>query len=455
MIQRMRQCFIFSFAALAIGIFALQTSVTSHADDLYVDVSGQVRFESRWFPNRGDWPGQQRRTASGVVFEPKFYFENSKGWSFNLGPFFRFDNMDDERTHAELREAYFLMFGELEDNEWEVRLGIDHVFWGVGEFVNLVDIINQSDTLEDPLGKVKLGQAMAHFTLAGNWGIAELFYMPDHRLRLYPGVNGRLRSSVVVDNRLATYEASAGDNHSDYAFRYSNTIGPADIGISAFHGTSREPSLSPVIKGTDPQEICPPPSVAPKIECVLVPHYDQITQYGLDIGLAAGDALFKIEAIHRNGVSSTSVKMKTDGLFEFDRGEDGQLKRVKDDYSAYLIGAEYTFYGVFDSNRDVTLLGERIYDDRGEKATHTYQDELFIAARLAFNDAGGTEFTTAILKDLDYKSNTLSMEFKRRINDDWSLEIEGIKFLSSDQNDTNQYQTRRDGHINLSLVKGF
>ena len=426
MIQRMRQCFIFSFAALAIGIFALQTSVTSHADDLYVDVSGQVRFESRWFPNRGDWPGQQQRSASGVAFEPKFYFENSKGWSFNLGPFFRFDNMDDERTHAELREAYFLMFGELENNEWEVRLGIDHVFWGVGEFVNLVDIINQSDALEDPLGKVKLGQAMAHFTLAGNWGIAELFYMPDHRLRLYPGVNGRLRSSLVVDNRLATYEDSAGDNHSDYAFRYSNTIGPADIGISMFDGTSREPCLickDPVPTGTNPREV------------VLVPHYEQITQFGLDAGIAAGDAFLKFEAIRRNGGSNV----------------DG----IKDDYSAYLIGAEYTFYGVFDSNRDVTIFGEWIHDERGEKATHTYQDEFFIAARLAFNDAGGTEFTTAILKDLDYKSNTLSMEFKRRINDDWSLDIEGTKFLSSDQNDTNQYQTRRDGYVNLSLVRGF
>ena len=452
MIQRMRQCLIFSFAVFAIGIFALQTSVTSHADDLYVDVSGQVRFESRWFPNRGASPDQQQRSASGIAFEPKFYFENSKGWSFNLGPFFRFDNMDDERTHAELREAYFLMFGELEDNEWEVRLGIDHVFWGVGEFVNLVDIINQSDTLEDPLGKVKLGQTMAHFTLAGNWGIAELFYMPDHRLRLYPGVNGRLRSSLVVDNKLVTYEDSAGDNHSDYAFRYSNTIGPADIGISVFDGTSREPSLTPT--PTKSNKACIPKSSS---ECmVLAPHYDQITQYGLDVGLAAGDALFKFEAIRRNGVSTVNVKKKEDGSpQEFERGEDGLLKRKKDDYSAYLLGAEYTFYGVFDSNRDVTIFGEWIYDDRGEKATHTYQDELFIAARLAFNDVGGTEFTAAILKDLDYKSNTLSIEFKRRINDDWSLEIEGIKFLSSDRNDTNQYQTRRDAYINMSLVKGF
>ena len=398
---------------------------TGYADELraeseiFFDVSGTIRFESRSFRKPGLYQGQERN-ASGFVFEPEFYIENSRGWSFNFSPFLRYDNSDSERNHADIREAYLLMFGDLEDNEWELRLGIDHVFWGVAETTNLVDIINQYDAVEDPFGKVKLGQMMAHLTISGDWGAGEFFYLPEHRARPSPGRAGRLRSALIVNNRLAKYESDDRANHDDYAFRFSKSIGTADIGISVFDGTSREPSFRPDLTKNPP---------------LPVPNYDQIRQYGFDMSMGLGDFLFKGEAMHRAGGSNLIGK--------------------KDDYSAYILGGEYSFYSVFESNYDVLLLGEWLYDERGALSTSPFQDDIFLAARLAFNDVEGTELTASVIKDRDYETKTFSIEFRRRINDEWSLTIEAIDFAETDPKDMVQYPTRQDSFVDLSLAYSF
>ena len=50
-----------------------------------------------------------------------------------------YDRKDSQRTHADLRKPNDLVFGEIGDGEWELRLGVDRVFWGVTESQHLVD----------------------------------------------------------------------------------------------------------------------------------------------------------------------------------------------------------------------------------------------------------------------------------------------------------------------------
>ena len=137
--------------------------------DIYFDFSGKISIENRWFPQTNLYPHQSRH-SSGFVFEPELYFEGAEGWSFTLVPFFRYDSADSRRTHGDLREAYFLLFGELGEDEWELRVGVDRIFWGVIESNHLVDIINQVDVIEHPDQEVELGQLMAHLTLSGRVG---------------------------------------------------------------------------------------------------------------------------------------------------------------------------------------------------------------------------------------------------------------------------------------------
>ncbi len=387
--------------------------------DIYFDFSGKISVENRWFPQTNLYKHQSRH-SSGFVFEPEFYFENAEGWSFTFVPFLRYDSADSRRTHADIREAYFLLFGELGDDEWELRIGVDRVFWGVIESNHLVDIINQVDTIEHIDLEIELGQLMAHATWSGEWGVAELFILPHHRERTFPSRDGRLRTEFIVDEDHPTYESSAEQWHVDFALRYSHNFGPFDIGISVFDGTSREPAYIPRL---EPDGL------------ILVPHYEKIRQFGLDAQMTLDAWIFKLEAIRRSGAKN--------------------LRLEEDDYAAFVVGTEYTFYSVFDSPADFSVVGEWNYDERGEDATNIFDDDLFFAIRYALNDIQDTTFFLSIMQDREHSTNVLFLEFDRRLSDQWSMNMEGFHPLDTDEKDVQIYPTRRDSFIELRLNYNF
>ena len=184
----------------AVGILVLVFAVGAGArTEIDHEFSGRLNAESRRFPQAGAHPGQ-RSLASGFVAVPELYLEDAEGRSLTLASFFRYDNADPRRTHADLREAYLLLFGGIGDGEWELRVGVDQVFWGVTESQHLVNIVNQVDFVEHPAGEAKLGQPMVHFTWSSDWGVVEFFALPYHRARTFPGRAGRLRLPLVVEN---------------------------------------------------------------------------------------------------------------------------------------------------------------------------------------------------------------------------------------------------------------
>ena len=404
-------------APMCVTLFGVAPA--SPAPIVDTDFSGRVSLESRWHPQSGAYP-EQSGHASGVVAEPEFHFEDARGRSFSLTPFFRYDSADPRRTHFDLREAYLLLFGQSGRGEWELRLGVDRVFWGVAESRHLVDIVNQTDLIEHPDEEEKLGQPMAHFTWSGDWGVAEVFGLPYHRARTFPGPGGRLRYSLAVDRDNPLYESRSKQWHLDVAARYSHSFGPLDIGASVFDGTSREPFLQPELK----------PGGAP----VLRPRYDQIRQLGLDAQLTLGAWLLKLETIQRSGARN--------------------LRGVEQSYGALVSGFEYTFYSVGGSAHDVSLLGEWNYDGRGRNATNFFDNDVFVATRWAPNDVQGTELLAGIMFDATRSSQVVSLEFNRRITDRWSLSVESIAFPRVAESDI-LHETRRDSFFSFSFIYNF
>ncbi len=183
------------------------------------------------------------------------------------------------------------------------------MFWGVTESRHLVDVINQTDLVEDIDQEDKLGQPMINFNLQRDFGRFELYLLPWFRERTFPGPNGRFRAPLPVDDGRPNYESSAEQSHLDFAFRYSHYIGNVDIGAYVFEGTSREPRFS----------------IAPEGDRLL-PVYDQMTQVGVDLQYTRDAWLWKFEAIGRDTRS--------------------------DSFLAAVGGFEYTFYGVRDSAAD-------------------------------------------------------------------------------------------------------
>ena len=380
------------------------------------ELTGRLSVESRWYPGTGAYTGQGSH-GTGVVVEPELFLEDGRGRSLTLAPFLRLDAGDERRTHSDLREAYLLLFGEVRNQEWEVRLGVDRVFWGVTESRHLVNIVNQIDLVEHPYKEPTMGQPMAHLTLSGDWGAAELFGMTFHRARTFPGRSGRLRFPFIVDNERVSYESDAGRWQPEFAARYSRSFGNMDVGISVFDGNSRDPLLIPgVDRGGGP---------------VLVPNYERIRQFGLDAQVTAGPWLYKLEALGRAGA----------------RDRHG----VEEDYVAATLGGEYTIYSVIGSAADLSLIGEWNYDGRGRNATNIFQNDLFIAARLAFNDIRSTEVLGSMMNDFDTATRVLTFELNRRISGRVSLHLEAIALLDVDAGDLS-YASRRDSFAEVHLI---
>ena len=193
--------------------------------------------------------------------------------------------------------------------------------------------------------------------------------------------------------------------------------------MSVFDGTSREPTL---LLGLD-RDFTP----------ILIPHYEQIRQFGLDAQMTAGAWLLKLEAIRRTGARNAALPLS-----------------MEEDYTAFVAGGEYTFYSVFDSGIDVGLLGEWNRDGRRERATNVFQNDLFLGARLAFNDVESTDLIVGMLHDADFGTRSFNAEFNRRLSDEWSLHLEAVVFSNVDRMDL-AYSTRHDSFVELNLTYNF
>ena len=419
---------------LGVACAVLACAASADTGQVETELSGRLAMEGRWFPNEAAHRGQ-RGGSLGFTAEPTLYLEHVDGGSFTLTPHYRHDSADPDRTNADLREAYLLLYGELGDGEWEARLGVDRVFWGVAEFHHLVNIVNQVDLTDHPNEESRMGQLMAHLTWSADWGVLEFFAMPLHRERTLPGRKGRLRTGIPFDRRRVSYESAAGAWHVDLAARYSRSVGPLDMGVSVFDGTSREPSFEPKFQV---MEVAPGNFIGVPIS--LIPHYAQIRQYGLDAQLTIESWLIKLEAIRREGARN--------------RGNMRNPAGREEDYAAFVGGVEYTFSGVLDSEADVSLLGEWSYDERGRRSPNRYQNDVFFASRLALNDVENTELIASVIADMDYSTRLLGFEAKQDLSDSWTATVEAAVMLDVDERDV-IYDTRRDGYVLLNATYSF
>ena len=368
-----------------------------------VSVEGRIFFEDELDP-------KQKGSSFSVSFNPEVYGESDNGrHSFAFSPFARIDQFDDERSHYDIRELAWLYI----ERSWELRLGIRKVFWGVTESQHLVDIVNQTDLVEDLDGEDKLGQPMVNLALIQNWGTVDLFVLPYFRDRTFSGEKGRLRSHPYVDVDQAGYESDDEENHIDYAIRWAHSIDVFDLGVSYFKGTSRDPNLLPGQNNGEP---------------VLVPHYPQIEQIGLDAQATLDAWLWKLEAIHR--------------------------KYKSDDYNAFTAGFEYTFYGVFETVADVGVIYELLYDDRGNDATTPFEDDSMFGMRLAFNDVSSTDLLAGLILDHEGDAQALNVEASRRIDSHWKVNFIMRGYLNVDEADA-LYSFRNDDYAQVELLYYF
>lgn len=370
----------------------------------FSELSGHATLDLRSFGNDGLYPSQKQHYLS-FSFQPKLYMEWADGnQTLNVTGFYRYDKEDENRTHFDLREAYWQYISDT----WDISVGLKKIYWGVIESNHLVDVINQTDIIESFDGEQKLGQPMIHYSYpTDSYGVFDAFVLPYFRERTFVGKNGRLRSEAIISDS-PIFESSAKEKHLDVALKWSHTFGMLDFGLSHFYGTNREAGFN----------------IADQIR----PTYDIIHQTGIEAQLTTDDIIYKLELIRREA-----------DLFTF---------------TAFSSGFEYTFGNISNSGLDIGVLAEYNFDDRDKRIASLFDNDIFIGSRFALNDEQSTEFLIGSAIDLDNKSHVFSVEGSRRVGDSWKINLEVRIFWDIDKSDF-LYTLRKDSFTGLTLAKYF
>lgn len=382
---------------------------TAHAQDW--DTGGSAGLETRIFLDDPAWPGQSDDVQSSIILEGDFRWRSEdRRHQLVVVPWARIDSTDDERTHADLREGFYRYIGDT----FTLETGLIKVFWGVTESRHLVDIINQTDLVEDSDGEDKLGQPALRLTSQRDWGRLEFFVLPGFRERTFPGRDGRLRGPLPV-TQAPLYEHADEERHVDLAARWSHFLGDWDVGLAAFHGTDREPVFAISDSGDS-----------------LHPLYRIITQLSADVQLTRGPWLWKGEAIVREGQGDT--------------------------FGAFSGGLEYTFYGITASGADFGVLAEYHLDGRDSDPAiappTAFDNDIFLGGRLALNDINDTAILGGAVIDTENGSTAALIEAERRFGSYIFLELEGRFTLNVDERDA-LFPADRDDALTLRLTRHF
>ena len=376
-------------------------------------VSGFMAWDMQGFPQQPVFPGQEsRQVLPSLLLQPEFIYDWRNGNDrLSVVPMARLDFSDERRRHVDLREFNWLHAAPT----WDLLVGVGKVFWGVTEARHLVDIINQTDRVENLDGEDKLGQPMLRLSFAQDWGTLTIFALPYFREPTFPGEKGRLRAQFIVDTDNAQFESSLKEWHPDVAARWSHALGDWDVAVGYFRGTSREPRFTLEVRdGGQPY---------------LIPAYDQIDQIGLELQWTVEAWLWKLEAISRWG-----------------HGEH---------FSAAVAGFEYSFFSLFGTALDLGVVGEYLYDGRSPAAPGTpFENDLFVGGRLAFNDVGSTSILAGAIVDHKSGATSITIEASRRLGERWTIDLESLSFFDVPPTDL-LYSVRRDGYVQLRLSRFF
>ena len=357
---------------------------------------GETGLEGRYFTQASPYEAADYSTNSSLYLKGEVFHEwNNRDDQFIFIPYARVDENDSERTHADIRELSWIHVG----SGWESRVGIRKVFWGVTEGRHLVDIINQTDLVDQVDGEEKLGQPMLNLSTVRDWGIVDLFVLPGFRERTYAGEEGRPRTPLPVSDH-ARYESGAEDKRVDVAFRYQQYFNNGlELALSHFSGTSREPLLLPeALSPQQLQSLLLTGSLPAGSDPELVPLYNVIDQTGLELQYLNNGWLWKLEAITRSGQG--------------------------DRFTALDGGFEYTQVGVLDSAADLGWLLEYLWEDRDELLASPFQDDVLLATRFTFNDVASTEILAGVIYDLENDEKAINLESSRRFGNNLKASLE-------------------------------
>jgi hypothetical protein len=341
-------------------------------------VTGSIVGESRSYLGAAQFPQQTSAQLEALSAELKLTADGVlDGVDCTAAPYGRWDATEGRRSILDAHVAKC----RLRRDAWSLSLGYDVEFWGVMEFVNPVDVLNQRDLQDDLVSKRRLGQPMAKVSFSTSWGTFDAYAVTWFTPLRFPGASGRLRAAIPILEDDARYGGDLGRLRPEVALRYTTSVDRLSIGASYYHGYDRDPVFA----------VEPGPGLAPH----AVPVYALEHRAGLELQLTLGGGLV---------VKSEDV-VRTDA-------------RGKGATHGAAVGLEYDLGALLGSRHSIAALLEYDHDSRARTLVAPFTDDLFAGVRFAVNDARSTEVTVwSNLQVSSGKSGLVVIDASTRVTD--------------------------------------
>ena len=319
---------------------------------------------------------------------------NNASFQTNADMAFLYSSKYKERRYFLLNEFYVSKDFDVDS----VRLGKQVNYWGELEGFNITDVYNQKNTLENPFDKSAKygtwGADVTHYFDENSLEIGLKFYEEDIKLPTnktpYAPLSRHYDTKLHLSNERYTPTLYTKVN------LVSNAYLDSETSIILLHGYDNKRSFIPIDTTTLSQ-------YAYRVnEALLLSH------------IVYNDTIFKTELAY------TDV-------------DDGEMS----DYIQLSGGVEQSFYEVVGTT-DITLFTEYyryLYRDTNKlknvDISEIYDNDLFLALRMNFNDVRSSELKVGILQDIQKSEEVIKATLRTRIYDSFILNGEYFQIRSS------------------------
>ncbi|WP_347330763.1 hypothetical protein [Marinimicrobium locisalis] len=325
-------------------------------------------------------------------------------WSLDANLFVSLNSEDTERTYLDAREARL----SYDFDDWRFSAGMGTFFWGVSETINVANQLNQSDLREGVDGKVKMGQPFVSINHSFAQARFSMFYLPVFVERVFP-------ERPALPLKVTSQGAFEEDPDGDVAVRLEWFLEDAEVGLSLFRGTRRDPLLRPFVSEGG--------------ETRLQPFYPQSDSLSVDV------VTFW---------QSWILKGELQAGEELNRG-----------YTATNIGVEYPFYPQVANVQQVSVVAEHLTDDRDEQAASIGQNDLFVGFKADWGTLGENKLRWVAGYDLEYGSRYWDVSLESRLTDFYRAHCQVVIFSKVDRRDSRLHPVETEDYIELGLTLAF
>ncbi|MBV1869544.1 MAG: hypothetical protein KUG76_01450 [Gammaproteobacteria bacterium] len=377
--------------------------------------SSEVGLEGTIFAEESE--SSDVRSNFSVFMSTEYYVDwNDGADSFVFSPRLRLDQHDSERNTIDFTEFAWV---HVEDT-WEIRTGIREEAWGVSLMGGVVDVINQTNIVEDFFG-AKLGQPMINLSLVQDWGIVDLFVLTGFRKASLPGEDSRPGLPFALDTSESDIPIQDGEIIGlDYAVRWQHSWESFEWALSYFYGTSREADVDFNYDVANPG---------------IVSTYYNVNQIGAELLYIWNGYGIKYESRTVLGSKNRGAELGT--------------------YTAALVGFEYTWGSVFGSNFDIMWDVSYMHDDRKLSFSALMEKDVFALGILNFNDEFDSRIGLGSIWDVKDDEGIFLITAERRIAESWKASVFAVYFYT-EQNEVPPEVVEQQSAAELAnLLEGF